>query len=76
MKSAASFIADVLIDPETNRPFVVLPSEKLLLKHAFTTQRQPPAIAGSSIRVRRSPAKRPSGHAAARRKLRPLYLSH
>ena len=37
MKSVAAFIADVLIDPETGRPFVLLPSEKLFLKHAFKT---------------------------------------
>ena len=39
MKTAASFIADVLIDPETGRPFVLLPAEKLFLKHAFKTSK-------------------------------------
>ena len=39
MKSATAFITDVLIDPETGRPFVLLPSEKPFLKHAFKTSK-------------------------------------
>ena len=32
-----SFVEEVLIDPETNRPFVLLPAEREFLKHAFRT---------------------------------------
>jgi hypothetical protein len=32
-----SFIEDVLIDPETNKPFVLLPAERAFLQHAFKT---------------------------------------
>jgi phage terminase large subunit-like protein len=31
-----AFIERVLIDPETNKPFVLLPAEREFLKHAFT----------------------------------------
>ena len=33
----ASFIEQVLRDPETGKPFVLLPAEREFLKHAFTT---------------------------------------
>ena len=32
-----SFVEEVLIDPETNRPFVLLPAERQFLAHAFRT---------------------------------------
>ncbi len=32
-----AFVEEVLIDPETNRPFVLLPAEREFLKHVFRT---------------------------------------
>jgi phage terminase large subunit-like protein len=33
----ASFVEQCLIDPETGRPFVLLPVQRVFIKHAFTT---------------------------------------
>jgi phage terminase large subunit-like protein len=33
----AMFIETVLVNPETGRPFVLLPAERVFLRHAFTT---------------------------------------
>ena len=34
-EAPVAFIEEVLIDPESGRPFILLPAERDFLKHAF-----------------------------------------
>ena len=55
-----SFIETVLYDPETKRPFKLLPAERAFLEHAFKLDdERPPAVPGadSTACPKKSPAR-------------------
>jgi hypothetical protein len=39
-RNPASFVTELMIDPETSAPYKLLPAERTFLRHAFRTNRQ------------------------------------